>query len=166
VRLVAGALTVTVWLLAAGLLLAAGPALAKRVAPAEVPPIVIGGVRYTAPQFLNPCGQPGGCLVASDVTTGAQLWSLKVYCTKYDPNLETDVQDVFITSLAAQEGALVVANEKGQRFSIDVNTRGVSGDQRGCGDAAGCHYAPLAARFPLWLAGWLAIVLWRRRRAA
>ena len=130
--------------LAAGITFSANPAIAKRAAPADVPPVVYDGARYEAPHFSNPCGQNGGCVVAYDDATGAQLWALRVYCTQYDPNLETDVQDVFITSLAVENGQLNVTNEKGLHFAIDLHTQDVSGDARGCQEAAaaGCTYSP------------------------
>jgi hypothetical protein len=130
--------------LATGLTFSANLAIAARVAPTNVPPVTYEGVRYEAPHFSNPCGQNGGCVVAYDDATGAQLWALRVYCTQYDSNLETDVQDVFITSLAVDNGRLNVTNEKGLHFALDLRTRDVSGDARGCQDAVarGCTYSP------------------------
>src|SRR6266542_1226232 len=118
--------------LAAAITLGAKPALGRRIAPQPVPPVIYAGVRYEAPHFLNPCGQNGGCVVAYDNDTGEQLWFLEVYCTHYDPGWETDVQDVFITSMAITDGQLMVTNERNLHFTIDVVTRQVSGDGRGC----------------------------------
>ena len=129
--------------------IALGPTLAqgKRSAPAEVPPVVSDGVRYEDPHTDNPCGQNGGCVVAYDDASGALLWSLKVYCTQYDPQLEQDVQDVFITSLAVDNGQLDVTNEKGLHFAIDLQTHAISGDARGCSEpvAGGCEFSPASA---------------------
>ena len=129
-------------------------AIAKRAAPADVPPVTIGNVRYETPHFTNPCDQNGGCVVAYDNTTNGVLWSVKVYCTHYDTSLETDVQDVFITSLAIENGRILVTDEKGRHFTIDPATQQVTGDARGCdgGTSGGCSY--LAAR-PMTTAGWL-----------
>jgi hypothetical protein len=155
---------------AALVVLLANTAFAKRAPPTDVPPIVDGNVRYEAPHFGNPCGQNGGCVVAYDDASNAMLWSVQVYCTHYDPGLEADVQDVFITSLAAQGGQILVANEKGQHFTIDPATRRVDGDARGCGDSEGCG---LLATRSTPLAGWIVGVLgllglagmirWRKR---
>jgi hypothetical protein len=103
-------------------------ALADRLRPAEVPPVVDGNVRYEAPHGGfgnpgNPCGQIGGCVVAYDSTTDALLWSVKVCCISYDPNLEQDVQWVFITSLSFENGQLLVTNESGLHFAIDLQSR-------------------------------------------
>ena len=132
----------------------------KRSPPVDVPPVITEGVRYEVPHFNNPCGQNGGCVVAYDDASSALLWSAKVYCTHYDAQVETDVQDVFITSLALDNGKLNVSNERGLHFTIDLRTQAVSGDVRGCSDsvAGGCSFAA-GARTPrslLW--GILAIV--------
>jgi outer membrane protein assembly factor BamB len=129
-------------------------AVAKRLPPADVPPVTSGNVRYEAPHSANPCNQNGGCVVAYDDTTNAVLWSVKVYCTHYDTSLETDVQDVFITSLAVANGQVLVTDEKGRHFAIDPATQQVTGDARGCDGvtSGGCSYLALRSR-PT--AGWL-----------
>lgn len=128
---------------------------AKRSGPAEVPPVVVGGVRFEAPHFDNPCGQTGGCVVASDAATGTQLWWVKVYTTVYDPSLEKDVQDVFITSLSTSAASLQATDEKGRTFTIDARSRVVRGPN--CASVAG---GPAFA----WCA--LAALRLRRRRGA
>jgi hypothetical protein len=131
--------------LTVSMVLAASPALAKRVAPQAVPAVVYEDVRYEVPHFSNPCGQNGGCLVAYDDATGALLWSLKIYCTAYDSHLESDVQDVFVTTLDVSDGRLVIVNEKNSTFTVDPSTRNVTGAARGCGEE-GCSYAPTLPR--------------------
>jgi hypothetical protein len=133
-------------LVACAMIGGAAAAWAKRMPPADVPPVVSGNVRYEAPQATNPCGanQAGGCVVAYDNTSKAQLWAVQVYCTKYDSNLEQDVQDVFITSLVLDNNnQLQVTNEAGKHFTIDPTTQKVTGDARGCskGSSSGCSYA-------------------------
>ncbi len=88
-------------------------ALAKRASPAEVPSVVDGNVRYEVPHGgfgnpANPCGEIGGCVVAYDNTTDVLLWSIKVYSITYDPDVEEDVQLLFITSLCLENGQLLV----------------------------------------------------------
>jgi hypothetical protein len=123
----------------AGLALGTSFALAKRKPPADVAAVLHEGVRYEAPPFNNGCDQNGGCVVAYDDATDAPLWQLKVYCTHYDSALEADVQDVFITSLALEDARLQVTDEHGREFSIDLQTRAVAGDARGCGaEGGGC----------------------------
>jgi hypothetical protein len=100
-----------------------------RNAPKRVPPLVRQGVRYE--QNLSALeaefGQVGGILTAHDAKTGAILWSVKVYDNKRKPGLEGDVQDVFFRSMAFDsKGRLVIENERGQRFAVDVGTRKVT----------------------------------------
>jgi len=102
-------------------------ALAKREAPKDVPPVIVGGVRYTAPHWTRGKArqQQGGYLEARDVATGRQLWDLRIYEIKYDQDLERDVQDIFITSLKVVGGKLQVVNEKGDKFVVDLSRRKV-----------------------------------------
>jgi hypothetical protein len=130
------------------------------VPPADVPPVISGNVRYEAPPFTTPCGpkQNGGCVVAYDNTTNAQLWAVEIYCTKYDSSLEQDVQDVFITDLVLDTNSqLQVTNEAGKHFTIDPTTQKVTGDARGCSEksSSSCSYAGRWNTLPAWL---LAIV--------
>jgi hypothetical protein len=130
-------------LLSLAIPLAASDALAKRPPPADVTPVTDGDIRYEAPHFNSPCNQNGGCLVAYDNTTNAVRWFVEVYCTHYDPNLESDVQDVFITGLTMDNGQVLVTNEKGLHFAVDPATRQVSGDPTGCTkpSASACQFA-------------------------
>jgi outer membrane protein assembly factor BamB len=109
--------SVVVVLLIMGVL--AGSAEAKRAAPKDVPPVTRDGVVYSAPHDQM------GCVVAKDEKTGKVLWTKKVYIVKYDPNLESDVQDCFITELRFEDGKLIVSNEKNEQFELDPATQAV-----------------------------------------
>jgi len=105
------------------------PPSADRNAPRRVPPVVNGGVRYEQNLGASEAefGQVGGVLTARDAKTGKLLWSLKVYENKRRPGLEGDVQDVFFRSMAFDsDGRLIIENERGHRFSVDVSTRNVT----------------------------------------
>ena len=101
----------------AALALAVAPALAKRAAPAPVAPVVVGEVEYSVP-----LGEMG-FVVATDVKTRKELWRVRVYEVRIDPNLEEDVQHVFIKSLTHERGMLIVTNERGDTFTLDPATR-------------------------------------------
>ncbi len=111
------------WLLA----LAPAAVLAKRAAAAEVPPVVDHGVKYVFPHFSTEGGeaQAGGVVEARDEKSGALLWRVRVYSTRVDPKLERDVQDVFLTSARLEGGKLVVTNEKGETYEVDLATHAV-----------------------------------------
>ena len=102
---------------------------AKRKAPRPVAPLVLTGVRYEAPLDIQSLGYSGhgGVIAAFDDQTGAALWHLRVYQTAYEAPLERDVQDVYITRMAALEGgqALHVTNERGHNFRVDLADRSV-----------------------------------------
>jgi len=90
---------------------------AKRVAPAKVLPVTVGGLRFEAIHWgkARDLGQNGGYIAAIDPATDKELWTLKVYDVVYDPKLEGDVQDVFIT----------IRDEKGRGYIVDPATRAV-----------------------------------------
>ena len=100
------------------------PPSAKRVAPKPVAPVSHDGIRYEA----VPWGESRGTVAAFDAASGKQLWTVEIYPVHYDPSLERDVQDVFITrlALAADGASLEIENERGERFRLDFRTRAVS----------------------------------------
>ena len=97
-------------------------ALAKRVARAEVEPVVHQGVRYVAP---NDDGRRA-YIEAWDVQTNKKLWDLTIFVNRIDPKLEEDVQWVFIKALRVQDGTLIVTPERGKTYQVDLKTRAVT----------------------------------------
>ena len=96
----------------------------KRVAPKPVAPVSHDGVRYEA----VPWGESRGTVAAFDAAGGKQLWTVEIYPGHYDPSLERDVQDVFVTKLVlgADGASLEIENERGECFRLDLRTRVVS----------------------------------------
>src|SRR5216117_4427853 len=80
---------------------------AKRAAPAKVEPVIYEGIRYVAP---NDDGRRG-YIEAWNVGTNKNLWELTLFTKGIDPNLEEDVQWVFIKALNIQDGRLMVTSE-------------------------------------------------------
>ena len=111
----AGILTIAALLLAG-----ISPVRAKRAAPIEVAPIAVGGVCYSAPRDAM------GFVVAKDLKSGRELWRVRIYEVRVDPKLERDVQDVFITSLEVKDGILLVTNERGEKYALDLKTHKVT----------------------------------------
>src|SRR5665213_1885834 len=101
--------------------LIAGNAWAKRVAPKPVTPVVHSGVQYAAPNEDGIEGQ----IEARNAKTGKKLWDVVIYKNKVKPNLEEDIQWVFITELAIRGDTLRVTNERGEIFTLDLTTRKV-----------------------------------------
>ncbi len=98
----------------------------KRIAPPQVAPVLLGGLRIEVVHWGKERGleQNGGYLEAFDRATGAARWLLRVYAIDYDPALEGDVQDLFIEQLkTGPGGTLIVIDEQGRRFVVDPATR-------------------------------------------
>lgn len=100
---------------------------AKRLPPTEVNPVEKDGIQYRAPHWGVTEGrnQNGGYIEAWDVKRHKRLWGIQVYKSEINPAKERDVQDVFITTLAFQGIELLVRNERGEVYSVDVMKRKV-----------------------------------------
>ena len=101
-------------------------ALAKRVAPAKVEPVIYQGVRYIAP---NDDGRRG-YIEAWDVQTNKKLWDLTIFTNRIEPGLEEDVQWVFIKALNIRDGALLVTSERDKIYRVDLKTKTVTESTR------------------------------------
>ena len=101
-------------------------AFAKRKAPRPVPPVVCEGVEYRAPLDVERMGY----VQAFELSSGRKLWETEVYHVLITPGLEQDVQWVFISSLELQGGKLVVRNENGKTFRLDLKTGRIEGALR------------------------------------
>ena len=114
--------------LAALFLLSAATLYAKRKGPAPVAPVTHKGVRYEVVHFGKARGlkQNGGLVEAIDIKTKKSLWVHDVYGVNYDPKREGDVQDVFITEMTLEPPNLIITNEKGERYSLHMETRYVA----------------------------------------
>jgi hypothetical protein len=94
----------------------------KRAGPAKVEPVIDNGIRYVA---SNDDGRRG-YIEAWDVKTNKKLWDLTVFTNRVDPNLEEDVQWVFINKLAIHDNRLVVTSERGDTYLVDLNTKAIT----------------------------------------
>lgn len=101
----------------------------KRAAPAEVPALTRAGTRYEVVHWGKARGLPqnGGYLAAIDEASGQERWLVRVYETRYDPSLEADKQDVFLTALELGCGGecVEVEDERGRRYRVDLASRAV-----------------------------------------
>jgi len=95
---------------------------AKRIAPAKVDPVIYEGIRYVAP---NDDGRRG-YVEAWNVVTNKKLWDLTIFRNRIDPNLEEDVQWVFIKGLDMHDGGLLITSESGKTYQVDVNTKAIT----------------------------------------
>ena len=101
----------------------------KRLAPEEPKPVRFENVTYSVPNFTfnDDSTQNGGFLEARDVKQNL-LWRIQVFTTYYNPHLEHDGQDVFITSLSLDEArrVLLLSDEQRRVFAVDISTRKVT----------------------------------------
>jgi hypothetical protein len=95
---------------------------AKRLPPVKVDPVIHEGIRYVAP---NDDGRRG-YIEAWNVGTNKKLWELTIFTNGIDPNLEEDVQWVFIKALNIQDGRLMVTSERGKTYQVDVKTKAIT----------------------------------------
>jgi hypothetical protein len=95
---------------------------AKRIPTVQVDPVVYEGIHYVAP---NDDGRRG-YIEAWNVGTNKKLWELTLFTNRIDPNLEEDVQRVFINALNIKDGRLMVTSEPGKTYQIDVNTKAIT----------------------------------------
>jgi hypothetical protein len=91
----------------------------------EVPepePITIDDLRYEAMLWGKARGLPqnGGYISVVHQGSGKERALIKIYETQYDPEMETDVQDVFITSLSLSGKSILIKNERGEFFVLDT----------------------------------------------
>jgi hypothetical protein len=122
----------TAFLLSVSLLFGwlAAPVAAKRPAPKAVKPVSAKGVEYrVAHERFSRDGTPAGLrafVEAWDQKAKKKLWRVQVYQVAYDPKLEADVQDVYVTSLSFRAKGLLVKADNKKQYLIDLAKKTVS----------------------------------------
>ena len=94
---------------------------AKRGAPAEVLPVIVGNFEYSAPHRNGPHKQMG-FIEARELKSGELIWSRQIYIVLYIPGLVGDVQDVFIKSITVEGNNLIITNERNSKYQLDLNS--------------------------------------------
>jgi hypothetical protein len=94
----------------------------SRPPPAQVAPIVIGDLQYGDTRGYNL-----NSLAVFDVRSGQRLRAIELYKYPLVPGLETDVQDVFFTSMKLSDDRteLLIENARGHRFAVHLATEQV-----------------------------------------
>jgi len=96
-------------------------AMAKRVPPSKVNSVTHDKMTYTAPNTDGAIAS----IHAYDTKTGRKLWQRTIFKVDIDPNLESDVQHVYITLLKVRKGKLFITSEDGKSYTLDLKTRDV-----------------------------------------
>ena len=99
-----------------------GIAFAKRGAPKPVAPVSVGELEYRACYDVDHLGS----VEVWDLKTHSQIGSILVYKTKYLSRMERDVQWVFITKLEVHGNDMLVVNERGDSYRVDLRTKRVT----------------------------------------
>ena len=87
---------------------------AKRLAPTLVKPISNAGLRFEALPWASDNSkmkQNGGFVRVVNTRNNLPICTRQVYETKYDKDLEQDVQDNFITGLKIENSHLIISSE-------------------------------------------------------
>jgi hypothetical protein len=63
-----------------------------------------------------------GVIVAVEQRSGKTMWEKKIYDVVYQENLETDVQDVWLTKMEIVGNELVMIDEKKRKWTIELET--------------------------------------------
>ncbi len=104
-------------LIASGVITLAGMGVfAARLLPEPANSPERNGIVYKANEpFL-------GCVAAYHKKTGRLFWYRPVYVVAYDCALEEDIQNVWITRLEVKGDRIVVTNECGYEYLLDMKT--------------------------------------------
>jgi hypothetical protein len=71
------------------------------------------------------------CFVeAVELASKKTLWRARVYYVWYVPLAEKDCQDVFINGMSVQDDKLLVRNEAGKSYRVDLVTGHIDGAAR------------------------------------
>ncbi len=100
-------------------LLAPTEALAKRSPPVKVAPLKAGEIEYRVNHDQM------GCVEAWDVAHQEMLWRRQIYVVRFLPDLERDVQDIYIRSIELRDGHLIVKNERGSEYQLSLDSLAV-----------------------------------------
>ncbi len=99
----------------------------KRKGPREATPVVLNGVKFTAPVWGEGDKKLRRHIVeARNPTTNARLWKVVIYTVNYKTGLEQDVQDNFIKKLLVENGKIIIESEAGPFYELDPKTRAVT----------------------------------------
>ena len=102
--------------------------MAKRAAPNKVSAITTEKAVFSVPHFSNEeRHQNGGFVEAHHPKTKKLLWRIKIYNTNYNPDLEQDIQDVFIKTMSFEKkhNLLIFSDEKSRTFALNLDSKKV-----------------------------------------
>ncbi len=95
---------------------------AKRLAPPDIAPIFFEDIQYMVSTAKNEDNTKAITTLNATKADGQVLWTKALYTITFTPELETDVQEVYVTSMALSESndAILIENEQGASFRIEI----------------------------------------------
>ena len=110
-----------------GLFTFAPEVMAGRSAPEEITPIIAFNKIFTVGYKISGSAtqKRKAYVEASDLASGRTLWKAEIYTITYDAMLDSDVEDVYVSEMKLEGKTLLIEDETGQRFALDLNTRKV-----------------------------------------
>ena len=99
---------------------------AKRMPPVEVAPVsnntyrVANVIRFS---FCHDDIHGSGIIEVYDAGTGAFLWWMRIYKVHHNDGLEEDIQNVYISEMTIDDDLLIITNERGMVFSVNLSTK-------------------------------------------
>ena len=84
------------------------------------------GIKYVPNSYYDASKGRTYFIEVWDVKTEKKLWERKIYETIYDLTEEQDVQDRFITSLRVEGRKLIITNENGDVYELNLDTKEVA----------------------------------------
>lgn len=99
----------------------------KRMAPAKIKPIVSQGREFSFQVEQSPCKNGENCgmqvfLVSKNIASGRINWKRELYQKLFNPNLEIDMQTVFLRSLELSKQQLIAIDERGSKYIVKSQT--------------------------------------------
>ncbi|MBI3228693.1 MAG: hypothetical protein HYZ45_00435 [Burkholderiales bacterium] len=97
----------------------------KRIAPAKVAPVNVDGIRYEVIPFGKDRGfeQDSGIIRSVKISTGEELWTLKIFDVHKDVDVEEDKQEDYIVKLKIVKGKMHIKTERGKYFELDLKSK-------------------------------------------
>jgi predicted GTPase len=104
-------------------------AYAKRMPPKKLEAVEYGDILVVAPLSLTKYKEitkkNGVYLEIWGKSKTDLKWWIQVYTIDYKKGLETDIQDIFLKHIEVKDGVVVVTNELGMIFSVDLQEKTV-----------------------------------------
>lgn len=114
-------------ILVLSLSLVSASAFAKRLAPAEIKPVVQKETEFTLQSEQSDCVTEKVCgqqvfLVSKNLKTGNVNWVTALYQVTFDSKLETDIQTIYPTSLKVRKNRATVIDERGSTYVTNIKS--------------------------------------------